>query len=345
MPAEQIRIGPKPLTLTKAVKNSNFRMKTVLTLDPFDYVDLWLRREHKDEAQHYWRQARNFYRAARGLPIESSPLVLYYCFMNAAKALLAAKGVSINPYHGVGAHRMRGARSKVVLSNEGIQIKQGGIVPGLIGYFGEAEPSLIHSLEDVLYNIVCVHRTYCLSFANRAERFVPLKNVAFVRDTLTGDVRLNAEIVEGVDWKRYRTRLPLEVAEVERDVPTIQSTTAIGWATINRPTDAELRDLMSLNAELRRSIHYINGAHTLWYLKVTGVNAIDRTPVTLTLSAMHRLSEICRYKPSDLKSFLDGSKNWLLGEFVAMSPPQFLDEIACEMTGHQIMIPNVRMPS
>lgn len=345
LPAEPIRIGTKPLTLTKAIRDSNFKMKTVLTLDPFEYVGLWLRREHKDEAQHYWRQARNFYRAAQGLPIESSPLVLYYCFMNAAKALLAAKGVAINPHHGVRAHRMRGARSKVVLSNEGIQIIQRGIVPGLVGYFGESEPNLIHSLEDVLYNIVCVHRTYCLSFANRAERFIPLKNVAFVRDTTSGDVRLTAEVVEGVDWKRYRTRLPPEVAEVIGGTPAIQSTTAIRWATINRPTVAELSDLMTLNAALRRSIHYINGTHTLWYLKTTGTKAIDRTPATLTLSAMHRLSEICRYKPSDLKSFLDGSRNWLLTEFVAMSPPQFLDEIACEMTGHQIMIPNVRMPS
>ncbi|EON18306.1 hypothetical protein C265_19294 [Cupriavidus sp. GA3-3] len=68
-------------------------------------------------------------------------------------------------------------------------------------------------------------------------------------------------------------------------------------------------------------------------------------PTTLILSAMHRLSEICRYKPSQLQSYLDGQKNWLLSEFVAMAPAQFLDEIASEMTGHQIMIPNVRLPN
>jgi hypothetical protein len=60
---------------------------------------------------------------------------------------------------------------------------------------------------------------------------------------------------------------------------------------------------------------------------------------------MHRLSEICRYRPSELDSFLNGQKNWLLSEFVAMSPNQFLDEIACEMTGHQVMTPNVRTPT
>jgi len=59
---------------------------------------------------------------------------------------------------------------------------------------------------------------------------------------------------------------------------------------------------------------------------------------------MHRLSEICRYRPSDLLSLLNGQKNWLLSEFLSIAPPQYLDEIACEMTRHQMMIPNVRTP-
>jgi hypothetical protein len=40
----------------------------------------------------------------------------------------------------------------------------------------------------------------------------------------------------------------------------------------------------------------------------------------------------------------EGQKDWLLNEFVATAPAQFLDDIACEMTGHQIMTPNVRSP-
>ena len=102
--------------------------------------------------------------------------------------------------------------------------------------------------------------------------------------------------------------------------------------------------LRGLNQTLRRSLHYINGAQTLWYMKAKGSYEIDRRPITLTLAAMHRLSEICRYRPAELDPFLGGQKNWLLSEFVSMSPPQFLDEIACEMTGHGVMIPNVRAP-
>lgn len=328
----------------KAVHDAQFQMRTVLTLEPFDYVDLWLRRQHKTEALFYWRQARDFYRAAKGLPMESAPLVLYYCFMNAAKSLLASKGVTFNAHHGVGSHRMRGPNSKVVLSNEGIIIKNSGIVPSLAGYFGETEPNLTHSLEDVLYNLVFVHRTYCLSYPNKKERFLPLKNVAFVLDSNTDEVWFSADAVDDADWKFFRRNLPPEVLADPNGTAAITSNTRISWASLNEPSNAELGQLRLLNQNLRRVLHYINGAHTLWYLKSSGSYQIDRHPITLTLAAMHRLSEICRYKPSELRSFLDGQKNWLLSEFVAMAPAQFLDEIACEMTGYQIMIPNVRTP-
>jgi hypothetical protein len=341
---EKIKVGTKTVGLSKAVHNAQFQMRTVLTLEPFDYVDLWLRRQHKEEALFYWRQARDFHRAAMGLPMESAPLVLYYCFMNAAKALLASKGTAFSPYHGVGSHRMRGPNSKVVLSNEGIAIKQNGIVPALAAYFAEAEPAVTHSLEDVLYNLVFVHRTYCLSYSNKKERFLPLKNIAFVRDSDTNEVWFTADAVDDADWRLFRKHLPPEVSAAPNGSATMISNTRIAWASLDRPTDAELDQLRLLNQELRRVLHYINGAHTLWYLKSSGAHQIDRRPITLTLAAMHRLSEICRYKPSELRSFLDGQKNWLLSEFVAMAPSQFLDEIACEMTGHQIMIPNVRTP-
>lgn len=345
MAFETIKIGKKSLSLAKAILAPNFHMKTVLTLDPFEYVDLWLRREHKAEAHHYWQQSRNFYNASRGLPKECAPLLLYYCYINAAKALLASKGITVNQYHGVGYHSMRVANSKFVLRNEGIEIKSSGILPQIITYFNESESRQFHSLEDVLYNLVCVHRTFCLSFSNRKENFVPLRNVDFKRDSVTGDVKLFAEISDTFDWHSCRSRLPAEVVEIPGTSPRIQSVASIAWSTSDNPTDAEINDLCNLNRTLRRSIHYINGSHTLWYLKAKSVKSIDRNPITLMLAAMHRLSEICRYKPTQLRSFLEGSRNWLLSEFIAMSPSQFIDEIASEMTGHHIMIPNVRTPN
>ena len=97
MTVETIKYGTKVLRPHKATLNAQFEMRNVLTNDPFNYVELWLRRQHKTEAQFYWRQARAFYHASQNLAIEFAPLVLYYCFMNAAKALLSAKGAQFAP--------------------------------------------------------------------------------------------------------------------------------------------------------------------------------------------------------------------------------------------------------
>ena len=55
--------------------------------------------------------------------------------------------------------------------------------------------------------------------------------------------------------------------------------------------------------------------------------------------------EICRYRPLELRSLLSGRENWLVSEFVEASPLQFIDAIASEITGHEMLEPNVRPPS
>lgn len=72
--------------------------------DPWDFVSLWLKKNHKKDALFYWEQARGFYGVSLNLPELSAPLTLYYCFLNATKALLTAKNEEFEEYHGVGAN-------------------------------------------------------------------------------------------------------------------------------------------------------------------------------------------------------------------------------------------------
>ncbi len=128
--------------------------------------------------------------------------------------------------------------------------------------------------------------------------------------------------------------------------PCVRSRQSIPWKSASKASQAELSELALLHRTLRLDVQYIAGAHTLWYIKrlSTRPKRILRFPPTMVLAAMHRLSEICRYRPKQLESFLDGTQTWLLSEFLAMSPPQFLDEIASEITGYPFLIPNVRTP-
>lgn len=320
-------------------------MRNVLTNDPFTYVDLWLRRQHEDQALFFWRQAGAFYQSARNLPIEAKPLLLYYSFMNAAKALLSAKHISFDPYHGVRKHNIRPPNGKTVLSNEGVRILSKGVLPSISSYYAETESSMTHSLEDMLYNLVHVHRTYCLTYPRRRDIFLPVKDPQFTRDDASGVTHFEATVATDVDWGAYRKTLPDDYQHFPRGLRRIiRSVASVSLVTGTDPTGSDLDNLRLLNRAVRSNLKYIRGSSTLWYLKMDSPTGISREPITLMLGAMHRLSELSRYHPSQLTALLNGQRNWLLNEFIAMSPSQFIDEIAAEMTGHQVLVPNVRMP-
>jgi len=144
-----IFLSNKKVTPHKAIMSPVFRQRNVLTNNPWTFVDLWLRREKKERARFYWEQARNFFDASTGLPMQSAPLLLYYAFMNAAKALLEAKGIAYDPYHGVKGVEAKQNR-KISLANLRILIKQNGVTPSVSSYFGEVESQKTHSMAGTM---------------------------------------------------------------------------------------------------------------------------------------------------------------------------------------------------
>lgn len=294
----------------------------------------------------YWEQAHEFHKASVGLPSQSAPLLLYYCFMNAVKALLVAKGMPFDEHHGVRPHNMRRSTSKISLSNEGVHIMTRGVVPSLSSFYREEETSHLHSLQQLFFNMVFIHRTYCLTYTAQREMFLALANCAYVWDERAGQVFLRADFAANVSVKDAVKRLPRSfIADASLGQRAIRSVSSVGWANPARPSEGELADLARLNGELRRDLHYINAAHTLWYVKTVtaGPGRLQRQSSTTVLAAMHRLSEICRHRPLELASYLSGQKNWLFSEFIQMSTVQFVDEIASELTGQQFLVPNVRV--
>jgi hypothetical protein len=128
MSAPELQIGNRAAYFRKAIRTPEFASERVLARDAFQFAALWLKRECP-KALPFWDQARSYYVASTDLPVQSSPLTSYYCFLNAAKALLTVKGVNFSNYHGVSGEFTRA--SKRALSNEKIAFKGGGILPAL----------------------------------------------------------------------------------------------------------------------------------------------------------------------------------------------------------------------
>jgi hypothetical protein len=342
VPFENIVYKGKDLTVHKAVTAPDFGGKTVLVTDTWDYVDLWLRRSGKPTARFYWQQARSFYEATHELPKTASPLTAYYCFLNATKALLAARGVHSGDQHGVSGHTSPGRTS---LSKEQVKFKPSGVLGSLCSYLGEPVPAggQTYSLDDLLYNLPFVHRAYDLTFESASELFLPIAEPRIVRSTKTHEAWFVAEFTKKYANKAALAKLPASFeqelgADNEKQI-LFRSKQRFDW----RPRDkqASLARYKNFHRALRKHLFYIAGPQRLWYVKRGGniQGLVSRSSITMTFAAMHKLSELARYTPERLARHFECHHNWLLSEFIASAPAQFIDEISAEMTGQEFMMP------
>lgn len=341
MAVEKLSIQGKPLEIRRAVVAPVFGDQKVLTSEPWTYVGLWLRRNATNtDAAFFWDQAREFYAASRGLPITASPLPLYYCFLNATKALLASKALVHSAHHGLTGKSLS---LRASLSNEQITIKGGGVLPALIKYLGETELQKTYTLREIFQNLAFVHRAYCLSYSSK-DLFIPLADCQFVRKRGSSEAWLMAGAEAKFDDARILGTLPqgYERDGGFTDEVVIRKKKRFRWESGRGKTDANLKRLISYHRKLRIDVTYISGVGR-WYMRrhLAGACIINRHTSTLILAAMHRLSELSRYDPLRLSKILDSQRSWLLAEFVEMAPLQFIDEMACEITGQEIDVPGI----
>jgi hypothetical protein len=195
MPASKIRFQERALRLYKCSTNPDLGTRTILVEDQWEYVDMWLKRNNKQNALFFWRQAEAFAKASEDLPKTSSPLTRYYAALNATKALLLSKGLATAPFHGITGRSLPGPAS---LTNETVKIKGGGTLYGLCQYLGESTNGETYNIEDILYNLVYVHRAYTVTFPAKSELFIPIADPSFVRVDGTSQSYFRFKLVDRI---------------------------------------------------------------------------------------------------------------------------------------------------
>jgi hypothetical protein len=344
MPAPELQIGNRTAYLRKAITAPDFSSERVLARDAFQFAGLWLKRECP-EALPFWEQSHSYYVASRDLPAQSSPLTSYYCFLNAVKSLLTVKGVDFSDYHGVSGKF--DPASKRALRNEMVAFKGGGILPALSKLLQEEEIEEQHSLTEILSNLPFIHRAYRYTFRSHPEMFIPLRNIVYRKgpeDYIWITARIEGRFTDG----RSLTTVPRQF-EVDKgyDECVIRTKNKVKWfgrrSTKEQRSQAEAR-LFNYHRKLRQRLVYISASPDLWYIKreMAGAKCLHRYTLTLIMAAMHRLSELARYDPKGLMSYLEGKENWLLTEFIELAPMQFVDELVCEMTSLEFGVPGIR---
>lgn len=339
-----IRIGDKPVRFTRATISPDFAEKRVIASSPWEFVSLWLKQQNKNDARIYWEQAKSFFDSARDLPVESAPLPLYYCFLNATKALLEANGIAYTAYHGVTGLDLRSqVNGRIRIDNEGIKIKNGGFLPSVILHLGETETQKQYNLGEILSNLAFIHRSVAMSYS-RSELFLSIKNPRYVMDG-AGQALFRAELSPEHSHGQTLRTIPTAFTAISSEGTTrIESVATFPWSGARRPTPADISALKVFHKNIRLDVNYISSATPLWYVKrnLSTYKIVRRYNITLMLMAMHRMSEIARYKPIELLHMLKGNRNWIIYEFVKSARNQFIDEIAGEITGYEISPAGVR---
>jgi len=342
MPIKPIALNGKSVTLHKALKSPDFGQKTVLVRDHWEYVEMWLKRKKYDEANKYWSQAKHFYTASTHVPNVASPLTLHYSMLNAAKAFLMVKGIHFERKHGLQGWVGPG---KTRLDNEQVKFQPKGLLSSLCDYFDEPCTGEEYSLKDLLYNLPFVHRCFQLTYpTGYPELYMPLAEPCFVTDDEKGEAWFTAEFAgthDGRATDKCLERLGF-VGSADADGRLqIKFGKPFDWD--ERKGNGNARALTDYHRSIRRHVHYVSGVSTLWYLKRNGVRrSIDRNPATIIFASMHRLSELARYQPIVLQRHLELDQNWLLSEFIRCAPFEFIDQIACEMTDQDFLLPAIR---
>lgn len=288
----------------------------------------------------FWRQAHSFYLASQVLPDNSKPLTSYYCILNAAKALLRYNRVdnSLLNKHGVSSDR--NDQTKTNLKEETTDVKGAGVLPQFCKYFDYNMHTQKYSIYDLMYNIPCVHRAFCITFS-KAEMFVPIRKPEFVVKEKSTKSWLMFLIED-----RYANGNALKNApkKIEHDVSVSDAAAfrlkdRFDW-DIHTPIESRKVELKKYHRKIRKCLYYVRGNKKMWYLKkeMKGNDMLQFAPSSVLIFCVyHWLSEQVRYNPKRFEKYMKSKQNWLLHEFLANALDQFVDEISCEITGHDIM--------
>ena len=328
------------LRMKKPYTTQDFTKHTVLTDDVYTYVSFFFdvhkkamkfndqqnKEKYGDPNQYkynfYWKQSEIFYKSAKAIDVEASPVAAYYCMLNAAKAYISYTSESADDFvkdfggHGILEDKDDAGND---LSTISIKHKDWGVFPLFASKLDEdfynvwPNRNISYSLKTLLYNMAFIHRAYMMTYAEKSrtidELFIPLE-----RGTTPTFYKANdgkAYLVSKID-KRYfspsATKIPSDYirsfGETNYNVYSNNQFWLISSNNAKYNSGSVSSEIKELNAQYRKNYTYIKGNNRMWYLKRTQIqndDVVNLSNMTLIMAAMHRISEIARYKPEQLR--------------------------------------------
>lgn len=328
------------------------RRPRVITANPWAFMEHTVGRQipaaKEAVAVAYIAQARDFYEAAQNPRLGSKPLLYYYAFLNLAKAALVTRGVLLPAAakHGLNDPRAN-ARTRLRLEGQRVAMRACAadhceIFPEFVKLTGGKSASQrSFRVVDLLGQVPVIHRTFT-QVSESSPTFLPLKSVKVVRSGTSVWARI---VLDKGD------------RDVKQVLPSVRSRQAFRQAfhqvasesdeELWFETQPEVGHAKAIDAAIARLAATVRAIGTASILTRYGYrHYLSSIPPRLQLpdlaasyAVAFYFGSVVRYKPDVFVKIVSGGYAWVVQEFFASAPSQFLYGLASFLAGVDVIRP------
>jgi YaaC-like protein len=334
---------------------SNPQTGRMLASNPWKCMELHFAEQRKTASIScsFLHQAFDFYQAAAGAGPTSQPVLLYYSFLNLAKAIIVHKNPAIDlrrSLHGLN-EPASNIRQRFTLTSQKVAIQ--GSRAGRIAIVNEFVRTLGYSrlqsdqqwnVCDLLAQMPAIHRPYSHT-RQMAERLFVISDPVFLHDHQARRVWAllrvrRSEFASGIMRTRLvgRRYFARAFSQVESDAEHQNS-----YSFESRPIYYGLSPMESLHRVcrmLRRAgtVSILTPAGYRYYLSDFEPR-VRVPPFVAAYMAMFYFGSVARYRPLDLEKMRNGKFAWVIEEMLATQSEQFVYFAASELLGREVAKP------
>lgn len=296
----------------------------------------------------YVAQARDFYEAAQNPRLGSKPLLYYYAFLNLAKAALVTRGVALPPTarHGITDPRAN-VRTRLRLEGQTIAMvacahDHSQIFPEfvkLLGGNGTSQRSI--NIVDLLRQVPVIHRTFT-QVSDSTASLLPMKSIkvmgkgtsVWVRIALDKSDRDVKQVLPAVRSRRAFRSAFHQVASASSAELWFETQAETGHARAVDPAISRLatkvRSIGASSILTRYGYrHYLSSV----------APALQLPDLAAAFAVAFYFGSVVRYKPDAFAKIVAGGYAWVVQEFFASAPSQFIYGLASFLAGVDVIRP------
>lgn len=309
----------------------------------------------RDIAQSFRRQAEDYFRVATaGRELAVRPVLLYYAFLNLAKAYAVANGRTIltgRVTHGI-RFNPRGRTTVGATIEFDLNV---GRTSAFLELLRLLDGSLVAvsapmRLGHLIPQVLAGHRLWCYA-AGKPERFLSLERISIFHSPGPKNIRMTLDVPKD-DFNRlnlterklidYSGLHDFQSVALHPTFPSIrlQQTTSVPYVTV--PEAALTALIASLKNRIWETVR-VGSPYRKHYVYCTPpAEYSKRLPQIASIYLlMFALSSVTRYNPEYFDNLLDSRYGSFVATFLSESPMQFLYLMASEILKREVSKPAI----